>query len=157
MIFLFVETGMHLVHQNGHMIGHLYFPALYTGTIVFTHLSNTTAEAVISTHLISAAFFTTLIVTLWTTFLIAYHIYSTSHLIPNQKKPRFYNILEMIAQSSFVYSLALLPNAVIGTITTTQSNYAILTTVSNYLMTVLLAITVCRAPLHYTSWDTHIV
>ncbi len=75
--------------------------------MVNTQLDTAASKTVTDNRLISAAFFTTLVVTLWTTGLIAYRIHSSSNLIQNRQKPRFYNILEIIIQSSFLYLLVL--------------------------------------------------
>ena len=116
-----------------------------------------TAEtgAAIIDRLTSAALFTTLAVTLWATLLIAYRIYSSSNLIVNRKRPRFYNVLEMIIQTSFIYSLALVPCALLPEVPKKQSNLYTLTAAENYLNAILCAITVCRTMLNYTSWDAH--
>ena len=110
---------------------------------VYTNFATVVAGGAKITHLTSAALFTTLAVTLWTTGLIAYRIYSGSNLILNRKRPRFYNILEMVVQSSFIYSLALVPSALFPEITQTQSNMYTLITASNYMAAILSAITVC--------------
>ena len=124
------------------MIECLYFAALYTADIVNTQLDTAASKPVTDNRLISAAFFTTLVVTLWTTVLIAYRIYSSSNLIPNRKKPRFYNILEIIIQSSFLYLLVLVPSALIEVIPLTQSNIAAVFTASGYLDILLVGVTV---------------
>ncbi len=107
---------------------------------MYTKFVSTNAEAEIDNRMIGAAFFTTLAVTIWTTVLIAYRIYSTSDLDPIHKKNRFYNILEIIIQSSFVYSLALIPTAL--TVVIPPQNAAA-NTASNFLGATLSGITVC--------------
>lgn len=67
---------------------------------VFDFSSRPLATAATRNRLLSAGLFTTLSVTLWSTILIAYRIYSASNDILNQERPRFYNVLEMITQSS---------------------------------------------------------
>lgn len=94
-------------------------------------------------HLITAGLFTTLVGTLWTTVLIAYRIYSESRHILHGAKPRFYNILEIIIQSSFAYSVALVANALIVAMPLNQSNVFTLFTAGNYVGVILHAITVC--------------
>ena len=109
---------------------------------MYAFFITTEADAQISNHLTSAAFFATLAVTVWTTALIAYRIYSTSNLALNRKKLRFYNILEMIVQTSFAYSLALAPCALLGVIPETQSNIFTMVTASYYADVILSATTV---------------
>ncbi|KJA18840.1 hypothetical protein HYPSUDRAFT_44839 [Hypholoma sublateritium FD-334 SS-4] len=75
-----------------------------------------------SPRLTSAGLFMALTVTLWTTILIAYRIHSLSNRVPDRNKPRFHNILEIITQSSFIYSLALVVDAMLGVVPLKQSN-----------------------------------
>ena len=113
--------------------------------MVYTSFSSKTeAEAETTNRLMSAALFTTLAVTIWTTALIAYRVYSTPNLNLSRKQSQFYNILEVIMQSSFMFSLALVPSAVIAAVPVQQSNFATLYTASNYLLDAILSgITVC--------------
>lgn len=99
-------------------------------------------------RLSSVALSMTLAVTLWTTALISYRIYSTSKHIPNRAKPRFHKIMEIIVQSSFIYLLALVMNALFAAIPFTQSNFMALFIGGNYVGAILHAITVCRTT-HY--------
>ncbi|KJA18846.1 hypothetical protein HYPSUDRAFT_44843 [Hypholoma sublateritium FD-334 SS-4] len=101
-----------------------------------------TIQLTVATHngLISAALFTTLAVTLWTTSLIAYRIYSASTHILNGARPRFYNILEIIIQTSFIYSLTLVMNAVLAAIPPNQGNPWTFLTASNYIATIFLGV-----------------
>ena len=108
---------------------------------MLSYLPNTAAT---QTHLDSAGLFTVLAVTLWTTTLIAYRIYSVSNNVLNREKPRLYRILELITQSSFIYSLALVADAVLGTIPLKQSNVWKLSMVSSYVGVIVSAITVCQ-------------
>ena len=110
--------------------------------MVLSYFPNT---AVTQTHLDSAGLFTVLAVTLWTTTLIAYRIYSLSNNVLNREKPRLYKILELITQSSSIYSLALVADAVLGTIPLTQSNVWTLSMVSSYVGVIVSAITVCQS------------
>lgn len=100
------------------------------------------AELVTADRLMSAALFTTLAVTIWTTVLIAYRIYSTSDLILNRRTTRFRRILEIIIQSSLIYSLALGPSALIGIIKPQQFNFTTLLTASFYLDTISVGVAV---------------
>ena len=109
----------------------------------------TAAGDATSNCLLSAAYFMTLAVTLWTTVLIAYRIYSRSSLILDRKKSPFYNILETIIQSSFIYSVALVPNALLGVIPEKVSNVYTLIPAENYLNVILFAIAVCGTILHH--------
>ena len=96
-------------------------------------------------HLITAGLITTLVGTLWTTILIAYRIYSASkHIAVKGAKPRFYSILEIIIQSSFTYSLALVANAIIVAMPLNQANVFTLFTAGNYIGVILHAVTVRR-------------
>ena len=99
--------------------------------------------ALIRNRLLSVGLFTTLAETLWTTVLIAYRIYSVSSHIMNRARPHFYNILEMITQSSFLYSLALRSNAVLAVVPQKQSDVWTIFTVGNYVGVTLYAVTVC--------------
>ena len=111
--------------------------------MVYTSFSSKTeSEAETTNHLMSAALFTTLAVTIWTTVLIAYRIHSTSNFILNRKKPRFYNIIEIVMQSSLIYSLALVPTALIVVVPPQQSNLVTLTIASYYLGTILTGVAV---------------
>ncbi len=94
-------------------------------------------------HLDTAGLFIALAVTLWTTVLIAYRIYSASKGILKGRKYRFYRILEIIIQSSFIYSIALLADALLGTIPPRQSNFCVLAAISAYAGTILTTMTVC--------------
>lgn len=96
-------------------------------------------------HVTSAAMFTTLAETVSTTILIAYRIYSASNHILRREKRRFYNILEIVVQSSFIYSLALVANAVIDAIQPNDSNASTMSTASNYVCTILYAVAVRRS------------
>ena len=93
----------------------------------------------------SIGLFTTLGETLWTTVLIAYRIHSASNHIRGEAKPRFHNILEMLVQSSFFYSLALVANAVPAVVPQTQANVWTVFTVGNYVGVVLYAVTARRS------------
>ena len=59
-------------------------------------------------HLTTAGMFITLEVTSWTTILIGYRIYSTLKHNIIRSQHRFYRILKIILQSTFIYSLILL-------------------------------------------------
>ena len=138
------------------MVAYLYFPALYIAVIVYTKLTTTEAGAGTINRLTSAALFTTLAVTLWATVLIGYRIYSASTRIVNRKRRRFYNILEMTTQSSFIYSLALVPSALLGQIIPGEhENNFTLITASNYTNAILSAMAVDCVNFIYTSCDTH--
>ena len=154
LILFLAEIGNDLFHQCT-SIEYLQFSALYIALIVYTKFAITVEQAEILDRLLSASLFATLAVTFWTTALIAYRIYSTSNLIPNRKKTRFYNILDIIMQSSFIYLLALVPCALLPEIPENQSNIYTITTVSNFLNTILSAITVRGSSLRYIDWDAH--
>ena len=111
-------------------------------SIICTDSVSTEAKAEINNHMIGAGFFITLAVTIWTTILIAYRIYYTYNLIPNQKRSRFYNILEIVIESSLLYSLALLSAALINVIPIKQSNFAAVDNAANYLNAILPGVTV---------------
>ncbi|KJA18832.1 hypothetical protein HYPSUDRAFT_217954, partial [Hypholoma sublateritium FD-334 SS-4] len=85
--------------------------------------------------------FTTLAVTLWTTILIAYRIYSASHHILDRKKRHFYNILEIIIQSSFLYSLALVTEALIVAIASKELHSVAVSIASKYASGIIPVIT----------------
>lgn len=115
------------------------FSALYVVITVLDaspsmHISPATHD-----HLTAAGLFTTLAVTLWTTILISYRIYSASNHILNRKKRHFYNILEIVIQSSFIYSLALVVNALLLTMPQSSSIF----TASSYIACFVAALTVC--------------
>ncbi|KJA18842.1 hypothetical protein HYPSUDRAFT_44840 [Hypholoma sublateritium FD-334 SS-4] len=115
--------------------------ALYVaGTVISASPSPHATDALVNT-INSAAMFTTLAATLWTTALIAYRIYSSSKHSLKGAKPHFYNILEIILQSSFAYSLALIADAVLVAIPQNQSNVWPIYIATNYAGVILSAIT----------------
>ena len=150
---MLAETGNNLI--TWFMFGNLCVSALYIAITVYTNFITAETGAAIINRLTSAALFTTLAVTLWATLLIAYRIYSGSNLILNRKRPRFYNVVEMIIQTSFIYSLALVPCALLPEVPKKLLNLYTLIAAENYLNAILCAITVRRTTLHYTSWDAH--
>lgn len=95
-------------------------------------------------HLSSAGLFTTLATTLWTTILISYRIYSTSKHTRDEAKSHFYHVMEMIIQSSFIYSLALATNALLVVIPRNELNNWTISIASTYAGVILSAVTVCR-------------
>lgn len=112
--------------------------------VVFDLVPSAHLPDAIHNYLISAGLFMTLATTLWTTILIAYRIYSASkYNISNQAKPRFYNILEIIIQSSFIYSLALVATALSLAIPQNESNVITLFAAQNYSGVILHVIAVC--------------
>lgn len=134
------EIGNYFVHVF--MVICSYFSALFTSSMVLSYFPNTAAT---QTHIDSAGLFTVMAVTLWTTTLIAYRIYSLSNNVLNREKSRLYKILELITQSASIYSLALIADAVLGTIPQKQSNVWILSMVSSYVGVIVSAITVCKS------------
>lgn len=93
---------------------------------------------------LSAGFFLTLGLTLWTTILISYRIYSTSNnIIQKHSRTRFNNVLEMLIQSSAMYSLVLLANALSAAIPENSSNIWAIGVMGDFLGVILHAITVC--------------
>ena len=114
--------------------------AVYASAFVTDLLPQTAATS--HDYFLVAGLFTTLAVTLWTTILIAYRFHSTSKYVLNGEKPRFYNILEMIIQSLFIYSLALVANAVILFVPMTQANIGIVSPANNYIGIIIHATTV---------------
>ncbi len=73
---------------------------------MFKLLSDPNLAFTYGNYLLGAGIFMTVATTLWTTILIAYRIYSVSkENIRNQGKRRFHNVLEIILQSSIVYSV----------------------------------------------------
>lgn len=117
--------------------------------MVLDILPSSPVSATTHNHIASAGLFMTLAATLWTTILIAYRIYSASkHNSLNQAKPRFYNILEIIMQSAFIYSLALVTSALLEAIPQNESNVWPLFKAAFYIGSILHAITVCR-PRYY--------
>ncbi len=139
-ILLLAETGNSSVHYIRHWI--LILPALYIASMVYAQVYSTGAGTETFNQLTGAALFTTLVVTIWTTTLIAYCIYSNSDLTPNQKRNRFHHLLEIIMQSSFTYALALLPNAVTTVIQQQNSDFVKVFTSENYLDAILSGVTV---------------
>ncbi|KJA18851.1 hypothetical protein HYPSUDRAFT_205069 [Hypholoma sublateritium FD-334 SS-4] len=115
--------------------------ALYSTVTVFDFSPRQLATGATRNHLLSVGLFTTLAVTLWTTTLIVYRIYSAANDTLNRQKPRFYNILEMITQSSLIYALALGANALLAVIPQRPSDVWTIFTVANYVGVVLYAIT----------------
>ena len=94
-------------------------------------------------YLLCAGTFITVAATVWTTVLIAYRIHSVSkHNIPKHAKYQFYRILEIITQSSIVYSLVLVVDAVSLAIPRTESNTFPLFMVQNYIWAVVYSIAV---------------
>ena len=140
---MLAETGNNLI--TWFMFGNLCVSALYIAITVYTNFITAETGAAIINRLTSAALFTTLAVTLWATLLIAYRIYSSSNLILNRKRPRFYNVLEMIIQTSFIYSLALVASAVAIAIPMTESNFLPLLWTVGYIFDIAFSITVFRA------------
>ena len=96
-----------------------------------------------SNKALSAGFFLAVGVTLWTTTLIAYRIYSTSnHIIQKHSKTRFTNVLEILVQSSAMYSVILLANALLTAIPENSSNIWTIGYISDIFGVMLHAITV---------------
>ncbi|KJA15920.1 hypothetical protein HYPSUDRAFT_47981 [Hypholoma sublateritium FD-334 SS-4] len=113
--------------------------ALFLATLVFSFTSSTDSTKSGITN--GTGLFLALAVTLWTTTLIAYRIYSASSHVLNRKRSRFYNILEIITESSFIYSLSLVVIAVLTAIPMTPSNIWTLLKVSVYVGNIFNAIT----------------
>ena len=118
----------------------LFLTALYVSSIL-QDLSPTAA----STHneLLNAGIILTLALTLWTTLLITYRIYSVSRHNPSHSKARFQNILRILTQSAGIYSVALLANVPLLGIVPNQSNVWTIFTAGNYLGVILHVMTVC--------------
>ena len=96
-------------------------------------------------HLVSSGLFTTLAVTLWTTLLIAYRIYSASRQnILNGSKPHFHRILEMFTQSAGIFAIILAMNAIMLAVPQNGSNIWTIFTAGNYMGVTLHVITVCQ-------------
>lgn len=109
---------------------------------------NIDLTARIPPRLTSAGLFMALAVTLWTTIVIAYFFYSASDGVLDRNKPRFYNILEMITQSSFIYSLALAVDAILGVVPLKQSNVWTIARAS-YCMGIILSAIAVRQNVHH--------
>ena len=122
----------------------LIFLALFLTELVF-RLSSDARSMNISSYLDSAGLFIAVALTTWTTLLITYRIYSTSKDSKSREKSRFRNILEIITESSILYSLVLVANALIAAIPPTQSNIWTVLSASAYLYALLSAITVRRS------------
>lgn len=97
-----------------------------------------------ATNLGGAGLFMALAVTIWTTFLIAYRIYSASKDVTGSERLRFRNILEIIAESSLLYSLVLVANALLVVIQGEQLNTRQLLSASAYLYVITSVIAVRR-------------
>ena len=118
-------------------------PAICLVVLIFDLLTNQYLTETYSNYLLCAGTFVTVATTLWTTILIAYRIHSVSkHNIPKHAKQRFYRILEIIMQSSIVYSLVLVVDAVSFAIPQTESNTFPLFMVQNYIWAVVYSIAV---------------
>ncbi|KJA15918.1 hypothetical protein HYPSUDRAFT_333942 [Hypholoma sublateritium FD-334 SS-4] len=113
--------------------------ALFLSAMVFSLLPSSFQITTTINRLNSAGLFTTLAVTLWTTVLIAYRIYSAARQTLSGTKTHFYNILEIIIQSAFIYSLALVTNAVLSAIPQNDANSLTLFTAENYVGVILYA------------------
>lgn len=120
------------------------FSGIYLTVVVFDLVPRAHITPATHNTLMGAGLFTTLAMTLWTTILIAYRIYSASRHILNGAKPHFYNILEIVLQSSFLYSLALAASALLAAMPSNQSNIWTIFTALNYSAAILTAVTVCQ-------------
>ena len=87
--------------------------------------------------------FTAVATTLWTTVLISYRIYSLSNYgIQIRSKHHFNNILQIVLQSSFFYSLALVATAVVLVIPNTESDLLPRFQAGSYIFAIAFALTV---------------
>lgn len=104
---------------------------------ILQDLSSTAA----STHneLLNAGLILTLVLTLWTTLLITYRIYSASR---HNGMTRFQNVLRMLTQSAGIYSIALLANVPLIGIVPNDTNVWTIFTAGNYLGVILHVMTV---------------
>ena len=132
--------------------------ALYLTVVIFDILPNPYLSNTFYGQLFSAGMFATVATTVWTSTLIAFRIYSFSkHDIPNRPKPhRFFNILQIVLQSSLIYSLVLVANALLLVIPQTESNNVSLYCARGYGSVIAFTITVCQANHHiYINRDAH--
>lgn len=110
--------------------------ALYLSVVIIDCAAN--VKPSVSTratlnNLISAAFFTTFVVTLLTTVLIAYQIYSFTRRNPRKGITQtFKDIAEVLVQSAAAYSLVVLWGAIMGVIPQADINETAWFVVDNY-------------------------
>ena len=120
--------------------------AVYLTILVLLSLHSPLLTTSTYNHLNGTGLFITLGQTLWTTSLIAYRIYSASKgRILKKKQSRFINILEIIIQSSFIYSLSLAVFALLLAIPVSKVNFLAIGVAGIYASSINFVITVRRA------------
>lgn len=124
-----------------------FHKVLYVSIIVIASLNNlnpSPSQGDILNKLIGASLFMTFAGTLVTPILIAYRIHHVfGHSILQGTRSRFKHVVEILVQSTAVYSLAVLAYAVLNVISVTGSNAEMVNIASNYLGPLYVFIAVC--------------
>ena len=103
------------------------------------HFTFTVEQGAVFNHLLAAQGFITFGTSVIATFLIAYRVYLASKLDVSKNSRRFFNqVLEILVQSTAVYSLSALAFALSAVIPKTFSNAVAWTAAETYITVIFL-------------------